>query len=82
MGILDFIFKKKKAPEITIELHTAETQPPEPTKTLASGEIDTQLIDITDWNRNSIKARFIAFDTETTGLSPVQDRIIDRRSFI
>ncbi len=41
------------------------------------GEVTTKAVSINSNVINSLKERYIAFDTETTGLNPINDRIIE-----
>ncbi len=70
MSIFDFFKKKNEAkPHVNIEPKIKI-----PTK---RGETTSSRIEIHSTNIESIRKRFIAFDVETTGLSPMTDRIIE-----
>lgn len=64
MGILDMIFGKKNNSNVQ-------------TQRVSRGCVTTTKIDISAGNYDSVKKEFIAFDTETTGLSCDNDRIVE-----
>lgn len=72
MGIFDFIFGRKEKPaETAINNNSKEKE------TNYRGHITTTKVEITLDNYEDICKNYIAFDTETTGLSPESDVIIE-----
>ena len=70
MGLLDFLFRKKKAGTPQEEFRITDN-------TVERGNITAIRINVTSGNYDSIYNNFIAFDTETTGLTPDEDIIIE-----
>ena len=71
MGLFDFLFGKKDKPT---ETDTSNMK----VKTASSrGHIATKKAEVTLENYEDICKNYIAFDTETTGLSPESDVIIE-----
>ena len=70
MNIFNF-FKKKINAKPQVEEETEVKLP------IKSGVAISKRIDLDSTNENSIRNCFVAFDVETTGLSPTLDRIIE-----
>ena len=73
MGLFDRLFKRKQQQTAPV----APAQPVQPVQPVPRGNVTAEIIKVTAWNRDNIKKRFIAFDTETTGLHPETDSIIE-----
>ena len=73
MGLLDFIFGRKNKPVENNSTNNIFSEASKPSR----GHITTAKIEINPDNYEDICKRYIAFDTETTGLSPELDVIIE-----
>lgn len=71
MGLFDFLFGKKTT--VSKEDNTNEIQPQKP----IWGHITTTKVEVTFDNYDEVCRNYIAFDTETTGLSADDDVIIE-----
>ena len=70
MSIFDFFKKKREVkPHANIE--------PKIETPVKRGETTSSRIELDSTNIECVRKRFIAFDVETTGLSPITDRIIE-----
>lgn len=70
MSIFDF-FKKKPDIKPQVEKETAIETP------VQHGVAISKRVELDSHNENNIRNCYIAFDVETTGLSPISDRIIE-----
>ena len=70
MGIFDF-FKKKADIKPQVEKETAIETP------VQRGVAISKRVELDSHNENSIRNCYVAFDVETTGLSPMSDRIVE-----
>ena len=70
MGIFDF-FKKKADIKPQVEKETAIETP------VQRGVAISKRVELDFHNENSIRNCYVAFDVETTGLSPISDRIVE-----
>lgn len=81
MGLFDILFgKKEKKPENVIATPIEDKFKPKatsPVRYINPGRIDTEktILDVT--TSDALRRAFIAFDVETTGLSPTSDRIVE-----
>lgn len=69
MGLLDLFFGKKKSDRSKLEKETRNT--------VHRGCVTTTRVNVSSRNYEELLHRFIAFDTETTGLSSQMDIIIE-----
>lgn len=70
MSIFGF-FKKKADIKPQVEKETAIEAP------VQRGVAISKRVELDSHNENSIRNCYIAFDVETTGLSPISDRIVE-----
>ena len=90
MGLFDFLFKHRKqdsdhSKQIQSEKVILESKSPlrtdkvisEPKSSFRKGIVSAQKVDLNNFSAKQLREKFIAFDVETTGLNPVQDRIIE-----
>ena len=70
MSIFGF-FKKKADIKPQVEKETAIETP------VQRGVAISKRVELDSHNENSIRNCYIAFDVETTGLSPISDRIVE-----
>lgn len=90
MGLFDFLFKRRKqdsdhSKQIHSEKVILESKAPirtdkaisESKPSFRKGIVSAQKVDLNNFSAKQLHEKFIAFDVETTGLNPVQDRIIE-----
>lgn len=70
MGLLDLLFGNNKHEESQLNKETSN-------KVVQRGYVTTTRVYVSSKNYEELLHRFVAFDTETTGLSPEKDVIIE-----
>lgn len=74
MGLFDFLFKNRNDKGTNLEKCEMERAVAAPA---CKGKVSAQKIDLDASCADQLRREFIAFDVETTGLSPLNDRIVE-----